>query len=229
MNERSYWNSNGEAQALYDEMQAAAFKYTKATEALFHSYYRYYNDGDLPEGLDSLFETHAVAYRQAEAEIAREHAVTGDDKVADASEPRKRKRRRAELRTEAHNLGEAARCERRHCVVSEVERLRYASRHGVDVLRGAADFEPDHVRPRVDAEVVAADDLLPAFSLALVRRGERDRRWTAYENLLRVARPRERRIFKERAALCVNPVKQVARRNFYAFGEIEDMSLAFAA
>ena len=31
MNERSYWNSNGEAQALYDEMQAAAFKYTKAT------------------------------------------------------------------------------------------------------------------------------------------------------------------------------------------------------
>ena len=48
MNERSYWNSNGEAQALYDEMQAAAFKYTKATEALFHGYYRYYNDGDLP-------------------------------------------------------------------------------------------------------------------------------------------------------------------------------------
>ncbi len=48
MNERRYWNSNGEAQALYDEMQAAAFKYTKATEALFHSYYRYYNDGDLP-------------------------------------------------------------------------------------------------------------------------------------------------------------------------------------
>ena len=34
MNERSYWNSNGEAQALYDEMQAAAFKYTKATGAL---------------------------------------------------------------------------------------------------------------------------------------------------------------------------------------------------
>ena len=48
MNERSYWNSNGEAQSLYDEMQAAAFKYTKATGALFHSYHRYYNDGDLP-------------------------------------------------------------------------------------------------------------------------------------------------------------------------------------
>ena len=44
----NYWNSNGEAQALYDEMQAAAFKYTKATGALFHSYHRYYNDGDLP-------------------------------------------------------------------------------------------------------------------------------------------------------------------------------------
>ena len=44
MNERSYWNSNGEAQALYDEMQAAAFKYTKVTGALFHSYHRYGNE-----------------------------------------------------------------------------------------------------------------------------------------------------------------------------------------
>ena len=48
MNEHTYWNSNGPAQAKYDEMEAAAFKYTKATEAVFHSYYRYYNDGDLP-------------------------------------------------------------------------------------------------------------------------------------------------------------------------------------
>ena len=48
MTQRRYWNSNGEAQALYDEMEAAGFEYTKATNALFHSYYRYYNDGDLP-------------------------------------------------------------------------------------------------------------------------------------------------------------------------------------
>ena len=38
-----YWNRTGTAQAHYDEMDAAGFKFTKATEAVFHSYYRYYN------------------------------------------------------------------------------------------------------------------------------------------------------------------------------------------
>ena len=42
-----YWNRTGAAQAHCDEMEAAGFKFTKATEAVFHSYYRYYNDGDL--------------------------------------------------------------------------------------------------------------------------------------------------------------------------------------
>jgi len=46
--ENRYWNSTGVAQAKYDEMEAAGFKYTQATEKVFHSYYRYYNDGDLP-------------------------------------------------------------------------------------------------------------------------------------------------------------------------------------
>ena len=48
MCKNAYWNSNGPEQAKYDEMEAAGFKYTKATETVFHSYYRYYNDGDLP-------------------------------------------------------------------------------------------------------------------------------------------------------------------------------------
>ena len=48
MNEHTYWNSKGEEQAKYDEMQAAYFPYTQASKSLFHSYYRYYNDGDLP-------------------------------------------------------------------------------------------------------------------------------------------------------------------------------------
>ena len=48
MNERTYWNSNGSEQARYNEMEAAGFEYTKATQTVFHSYYRYYNDGDLP-------------------------------------------------------------------------------------------------------------------------------------------------------------------------------------
>lgn len=48
MNEHTYWNENGEDQAKYAEMQSAGFSYTQASQALFHSYYRYYNDGDLP-------------------------------------------------------------------------------------------------------------------------------------------------------------------------------------
>ena len=40
MNEHTYWNSNGPEQAKYDEMEAAAFKYTKATLANFRAYYR---------------------------------------------------------------------------------------------------------------------------------------------------------------------------------------------
>ena len=48
MNEHTYWNRKGEEQAKYDEMQAADFPYTQASKSLFHSYYRYYNDGDLP-------------------------------------------------------------------------------------------------------------------------------------------------------------------------------------
>ena len=43
-----YWERTGEAQAHYDEMEAAGFEYTKATEKSMHSYYRYYHDGDLP-------------------------------------------------------------------------------------------------------------------------------------------------------------------------------------
>ena len=46
--EKRYWNSNGEAQSLYDEMQNAGWVFTKASESAFHAYYRYYNDGDLP-------------------------------------------------------------------------------------------------------------------------------------------------------------------------------------
>ena len=48
MNEHTYWNGNGKAQAKYDEMEAAGFKYTQASESTFHTYQRYHNDGDLP-------------------------------------------------------------------------------------------------------------------------------------------------------------------------------------
>ena len=43
---RIYWEGNGVEQAKYDEMTSAGFKFTKKTENIFHSYYRYFNDGD---------------------------------------------------------------------------------------------------------------------------------------------------------------------------------------
>ena len=43
-----YWNQTGAAQAHYDEMEAAGFEYTQATYRSMYSYYRYFNDGDLP-------------------------------------------------------------------------------------------------------------------------------------------------------------------------------------
>ena len=68
MNEHTYWNSNGPEQAKYDEMEAAGFEYTKATRTVFHSYYRYYNDGDLPGWARSRWDvtryTFKYGYRQ---------------------------------------------------------------------------------------------------------------------------------------------------------------------
>lgn len=46
--ENRYWNSTGAQQEKYNSMETAGFEYTQATERVFHSYYRYYNDGDLP-------------------------------------------------------------------------------------------------------------------------------------------------------------------------------------
>ena len=80
----TYWNRNGEAQAKYDEMEAAAFKYTQATERAFHSYYRYYNDGDLPGWARSRWDitkqvwecgwNHRVLTEKGEEEF--EHRIT---------------------------------------------------------------------------------------------------------------------------------------------------------
>ena len=44
----TYWDNNGEAQAQYEEMQAAGWEYNQTTKNLMRRYYRYYNDGDAP-------------------------------------------------------------------------------------------------------------------------------------------------------------------------------------
>lgn len=43
-----YWNHKGAEQDKYEEMKAAGFQFTRKTETVFHSYYRYFNDGDFP-------------------------------------------------------------------------------------------------------------------------------------------------------------------------------------
>lgn len=45
---KGYWNNNGEEQGKYAEMMAAGWNFTKKSMAVFHSYYRYFNDGDFP-------------------------------------------------------------------------------------------------------------------------------------------------------------------------------------
>ena len=48
----TYWNAEGKYQTEYDTMRKAVddgkFEFTKATCNAFHHYYRFYNDGDLP-------------------------------------------------------------------------------------------------------------------------------------------------------------------------------------
>ncbi len=82
--ENRYWNQTGAAQAHYDEMEAAGFEYTQASKALFHSYYRYHNDGDLPGWARTRWDitryTFDNGYRQrvltAAGEEEQEHRVT---------------------------------------------------------------------------------------------------------------------------------------------------------
>ena len=62
MNKHTYWNSNGPEQTKYNEMEAAGFEYTKATQTVFHSYYRYYNDGDLPGWARSRWDVTRYSY-----------------------------------------------------------------------------------------------------------------------------------------------------------------------
>ncbi|MBQ0079722.1 MAG: hypothetical protein KBS66_07535 [Eubacterium sp.] len=52
----TYWAHSGKLQAQYDEMMNAGFKFTKASERAFHTYYRYFNDGDLPGFARSKWE-----------------------------------------------------------------------------------------------------------------------------------------------------------------------------
>ncbi len=60
--ENRYWNRTGALQADYDRMEAAGHEYTQATEKVFHSYYRYFNDGDLPSWARSRWDVTRYSY-----------------------------------------------------------------------------------------------------------------------------------------------------------------------
>ena len=68
--ENRYWNRTGLLQTEYDEMEEADF------EQLAHSYYRYYNDGDLPGWARSRWDitrhTNAFGYWHRELTTAGE-------------------------------------------------------------------------------------------------------------------------------------------------------------
>lgn len=85
MNRNTYWNSNGECQKEYDTMIKAeengTFSFTKASEKLFHSYYRYYNDGDLPGWARSRWDLTRYGRFGRELNEAGEQML--EDKVTD--------------------------------------------------------------------------------------------------------------------------------------------------
>lgn len=44
----TYWSGKGQEQEKYNELVKAGFEFTQKTNNVFRSYYKYYNDGDLP-------------------------------------------------------------------------------------------------------------------------------------------------------------------------------------
>ena len=65
--ERSlYFFGTGRLQKEYEEMCAAqdagTFEFTQASQRFFHSYYRYYNDGDFPGWARSRWDISMVTY-----------------------------------------------------------------------------------------------------------------------------------------------------------------------
>ena len=68
----TYWNRNGAAQAKLEEMTAAGWEFTKATQNHMHRYYRYYNDGDAPSRIRWLLNLLGSAARENREVLAHE-------------------------------------------------------------------------------------------------------------------------------------------------------------
>ena len=56
--ENRYWENNGKHNKEYMEMRAAQFEFSKATNSVFHRYYRFYNDGDAPSSVKIAIKYH---------------------------------------------------------------------------------------------------------------------------------------------------------------------------
>jgi hypothetical protein len=58
----SYWNGTGKEQEKYNEMLKADWEFTLKTHMVFNSYYRYYNDGDLPGWAKARYDLTEYGY-----------------------------------------------------------------------------------------------------------------------------------------------------------------------
>lgn len=71
MLDKTYWNGNGRFQKEYHELNSdPAFKWTKAEENAKYRYYRYFNDGDLPQGAYLASKGEIQMYLEIQATIA---------------------------------------------------------------------------------------------------------------------------------------------------------------
>ena len=101
----------------------------------------------------------AFAERDAEREVARLRARAGEDEVAQAGQAGQRLGLRPEGAAETHQLGEAARRERRRGARAEPASGHDSRRDRQHVLGGAADLDPAHIGRMIGAEARRADRL----------------------------------------------------------------------
>ena len=75
---RTYWQGNGLYQRKLNEMEEAGWneRYTKASQATARRYYRYYNDGDIPRGMqyNTVDRIERMLEGQAHEMIKKEYA-----------------------------------------------------------------------------------------------------------------------------------------------------------
>lgn len=92
----TYWLHRGAAQAHYDEMEAAGWKYTRASEEVFHRYYRFHNDGDATQRIRALLRNLCADALRSNAEYTA-YCARWEARVIERVEIEYRRFQRAQL------------------------------------------------------------------------------------------------------------------------------------